>query len=108
MDLIFFILWPALFIILFAAAVVGLAFLITYIVKYSALKTDHYRNCLIATIIVFSIVMLLLTLSTWHFIDILKSFDHFLDGPNKKSTTESAQQVLMYLGLFTKKVVIIR
>ena len=38
MDLIFFILWPALFIILFAAAVVGLAFLITYIVKYSALK----------------------------------------------------------------------
>lgn len=52
--------------------------------------------------------MLLLALSTWHFIDILKSFDHFLDGPNKKSTTESAQQVLMYLGLFTKKVVIIR
>ena len=90
MDLIFIILWPFLFIITAAAAVVGFIFLITYIAKYIEHKTPRYRNRLIATVIVWIIVMILLALITWRFIDICHQFSEgFHERTPDRSTTQA-------------------
>lgn len=91
MEIIFFILWPFLFILTSIAAIVGFIFLITYIVKYIGNKTPRYRNRLIATIIVWIIVLILLAVTTWYFIDICRQFSEGFHEriPDRSTTTQA-------------------
>ena len=91
MEIIFLILWPFLFIITLAAAIVGFIFLITYIAKYIEHKTPRYRNRLIATIIVWIIVLILLAVTTWYFIDICRQLSEGFHQriPDRSTTTHA-------------------